>query len=391
MNESMAQLLRIAQKPARRIVGLMSGTSLDGLDVALCECIGSGPNLRLKLENFTTVPYSKELRERLRAISQPTVSLEELTVLNAELARTHAGMVLQCLREWEVLPSAVDALASHGQTIWHSPRHQRPGSSYAHHATLQIGDADHLAMLTEIITLSDFRQKHIAAGYEGAPLAGIADTLLFQKAGENRLLLNLGGIANFALLPADGSPARSTDTGPANTLLDYVVRQHYPGRSYDENGTLASQGQLNPALLAELLGHEFFGAPLPKTTGPELFSPAYLEAAQQRTNTTTLAAPDLLATLIELSARGVAIAAKEWLGPGPQCSVYVSGGGAHNATLLAALRHQLPAASLHTTNELGVSADAKEAVLFAVLANETLAGNPSLSLGKISLPERLSG
>ena len=386
MNPYLARLLQVAQQPTRRILGLMSGTSLDGLDVALCHCVGSGPKLELTLENFATIPYPTSLAQRLRAISQPTISLEELTILHAELARIHAGYVLDCLRQWHVSPAAIDALASHGQTIWHSPRHQRSKAGFQHHATLQIGDADHLAVLTGIITLADFRQKHVAAGYEGAPLAGLADALLFQKAGENRLLLNLGGIANFTWLPADGSPARSTDTGPANTLLDYVVRQHFPGRRYDENGALAAQGTLHQALLEDLSKAGFFGAPLPKTTGPELFSPAYLEAAQRRTDTSGLAPADLLATLIELSAYGVAEAARQWLGPTPACAIYVSGGGAHNAALLAALQRRLPHATLQSIAALGISADAKEAVLFAVLANETLAGSPALSLGKISLP-----
>lgn len=385
MNPHIAHLSRISQLPARRIVGLMSGTSLDGLDIALCNCVGSGSNLRLTVENFATTPYPSRLRERLRMISQPTVSLAELTVLNAELARLHAEYVARALAAWHVSGQEVHALASHGQTIWHSPRHQRPASAYAHHATLQIGDADHLAVLTGLLTVSDFRQKHVAAGYEGAPLAGLADELLFRKAGENRLLLNLGGIANFTLLPASGGAARSTDTGPANTLLDYVVRENIPGQSYDHHGALAAQGQAHPGLLAELQQHRFFQAPLPKTTGPELFSPAYLQAAQQRTHTAALPLADLLATLVELSAYGVATAVQQWLGTAP-CRLYVSGGGAHNAALLAALRRQLPSASLHTTAELGISADAKEAVLFAVLANETLAGNPPLSLGKISFP-----
>ena len=386
MNPHLAQLHRAAQLPARRIIGLMSGTSLDGLDVALCKCEGAGSTLQLTLEHFTTVPYAEPLRQRIRAASQPLVALAEVCILNAELARTHAEMVLRCLHTWQVPTAEVDALASHGQTIWHSPRHQRPDSHYQHHATLQIGDGDHLAMLTGILTLSDFRQKHVAAGNEGAPLAGLADALLFRKAGENRLLLNLGGIGNFTLLPSDGGPARSTDTGPANTLLDHVVRQHYPGLNYDANGALASQGQPHPLLLAELLRHDFFAASLPKTTGPELFSPAYLAAAQQQTNTTTLAAPNLLATLTELSAQGVASAARQWLGPDPTCPIYISGGGAHNAALLAALQRQLPQAPLRPTDVLGVPADAKEAVLFAVLANETLAGSSSLRLGKISLP-----
>ena len=279
----------------------------------------------------------------------------------------------------------IDVLASHGQTIWHAPRHQHGRADFPHHATLQIGDGDHLAVGTGIITLSDFRQKHVATGYEGAPLAPFADELLFRQPGLNRLLLNIGGIANFTLLPADGGPAQATDTGPGNTLLDAVVRRHYPGRTYDEGGHLAAQGQAHAGLLAALRSHSFFSEPFPKTTGPELFSPAYLAENQRLTTTENLPAPDLLATLIELSAGAVAQGVRHYLGPASVADVLVSGGGAHNATLLAALARHLPATRLRSTAEAGVPPDAKEAVLFAVLANEALAGS-GLSLGKISLP-----
>jgi anhydro-N-acetylmuramic acid kinase len=386
MNPALARLAAVATQPSRRIIGLMSGTSLDGLDVALCRCTGHGASLRVALEQFATVPYAADFQQRLRAISQPTVALQDLVLLNAEVARRHAATVLHCLASWQVVPAAIDVLASHGQTIWHAPRHQHGRADYPHHATLQIGDGDHLAQLTGLLTVSDFRQKHVAAGHEGAPLAPFADELLFRRPGTNRLLLNLGGIANFTLLPADGGPAQATDTGPANTLLDHVVRQHYPGQSYDAGGRLAATGQPHAGLLAALRSHPFFAAGFPKTTGPELFSPAYLADKQRATATESLPAPDLLATLIELTAGAVAQAAHHYLGPAPAAEVLVSGGGAHNATLLAALARHLPAAHLLSTAEAGVPPDAKEALLFAVLANETLAGHPALSLGKISLP-----
>jgi anhydro-N-acetylmuramic acid kinase len=386
MNAQLTKLLALATQPSRRIIGLMSGTSLDGLDVALCRCTGAGTTLQVVLEYFATVPYEAVFRERLRAISQPSVSLEEVVLLHAEVARRHAAIILGCLQEWGIGPAEVDLLASHGQTIWHAPRHQHQRPEFPHHATLQIGDGDHLATLTGIITLSDFRQKHVAAGHEGAPLAPFADELLFRKPGQHRLLLNLGGIANFTLLPADGSPAQATDTGPANTLLDYVVRQYYPSLSYDAGGQLAAQGQPDPELLQALLSHPFFTAPFPKTTGLELFSSNYLQEYQRLTATLSLAAPDLLATLVELTANAVALAVRHYLGPQPAAEILVSGGGAHNATLLATLARHLPASQLLSIAEAGISPDAKEAVLFAVLANETVAGNSAISLGKISLP-----
>ncbi|MDO7885262.1 anhydro-N-acetylmuramic acid kinase [Hymenobacter cheonanensis] len=386
MNPQLARLAAVAAQPSRRIIGLMSGTSLDGLDVALCRCTGHGAGLRVVLEQFATVPYEADFQQRLRAISQPTVQLQDVVLLHAEVARRHAAVVQQCLRGWQLAPTDIDVLASHGQTIWHAPRHQHGRTDFAHHATLQIGDGDHLARLTGILTLSDFRQKHVAAGYEGAPLAPFADELLFRRPGASRLLLNLGGIANFTLLPADGGPAQATDTGPANTLLDYVVRRHYPGQPYDAGGRLAAQGRPHAGLLAALRSHPFFGAPCPKTTGPELFSPAYLSECQRLAGAENLPAPDLLATLVELTAGAVAQAARQYLGPAPAADILVSGGGAHNATLLAALARHLPGSRLLSTAEAGVPPDAKEAVLFAVLANETLAGHPALSLGKISLP-----
>ncbi len=385
MNPHLSRLLAVAQQPSRRIIGLMSGTSLDGLDVALCRCTGHGTTLQVAMEQFVTVPYEAAFQARLRAVSQPRVDLEEVVLLHAEVGRRHAATVRACLAEWGVGPAEVDVLASHGQTIWHAPRHQHGRADFPHHATLQIGDGDHLAVGTGIITVSDFRQKHVAAGYEGAPLAPFADELLFRQPGVNRLLLNLGGIANFTLLPADGGPAQATDTGPGNTLLDAVVRQHCPGRAYDEGGRLAARGQPHAGLLAALRSHSFFSEPFPKTTGPELFSPAYLSESQRRTNTENLSVPDLLATLIELGAGAVAQGVRHYLGPAPAADVLVSGGGAHNATLLAALARHLPATRPRSTAEAGVPPDAKEAVLFAVLANEALAGS-GLSLGKISLP-----
>jgi len=402
MNPHLARLCDIAQQPSRRIIGLMSGTSLDGLDVALCRLHGQGIATRLELEQFATVPYTEEVRHRVRQVfARGHVSLEYVTLLHAWLGRLHADMVLACLRQWQIASTEIDLIASHGQTVYHAPAHQHQQPDFPGlNATLQLGDADHLAVATGIITLSDFRQKHIAAGGEGAPLAAYGDYLLLSSAIEERLLLNLGGIANFTYLPrtgADTARAFSTDTGPGNTLLDAAIQAHHPTLSYDADGRLATAGQVHHDLLDDLLRASFFDAPLPKTTGPELFSPAYVQAARHRTGTQNLRLEDLLATLVEFSALGVARAARLAFGPQPALAVYVSGGGAHNPTLMAALQRQLPACSFATTAALGIVPDAKEAILFAVLANEAVAGQPvsigagrqrvpAVSMGKISLP-----
>ena len=402
MNFYLARLHRIASQPSRRIIGLMSGTSLDGLDVALCRLTGHGSDTRLVLEQFQTVPYDEDTKVRIRQVfAQEQVSLEYLTLLNAWLGQLHAQAVRACLRDWQISPDEVDLIASHGQTVYHAPQHQHQRPDFALNATLQLGDGDHVAVGTGIITLSDFRQKHVAAGGEGAPLAAYGDFLLLSSPAEERLLLNLGGIANFTFLPragGDATTAFSTDTGPGNTLLDATVRAHRPGLAYDENGRLAQAGRVHSGLLAALLDHPFFAAPLPKTTGPELFGTAYLAAAQHRSATTELKLEDTLATLAELSAVGVARAVQAAFSsqPAPN-AVYVSGGGVHNPTLMAALARHLPDARFTSTDVLGVPGDAKEAILFAILANETVAGQPvaigtgrqrvpAVSMGKISFP-----
>lgn len=401
MNPHLTRLHHLAQQPSRRIIGLMSGTSLDGLDVALCRLHGSGTNTKLELEQFTTVPYTADVRHRIRQVfAQEQVSLEYLTLLHAWLGQLHAEMVLQCLQQWQVAPTQVDMVASHGQTVYHAPQHQHQRPDFPLNVTLQLGDADHLAVRTGIITLSDFRQKHVAAGGEGAPLAAYGDYLLLSSPAEERLLLNLGGIANFTYLPRSGqdiSTAFSTDTGPGNTLLDATVRTYRPELAYDQDGLLALAGKPHPGLLTALLEHPFFRAPLPKTTGPELFSAAYLQHAQEHSGTQSLGLEDTLATLVEFSATGVASAIQLAFGQQPHLAVYVSGGGAHNPALLNALQRQLPTCHFSTTAALGVLPDAKEAILFALLANEAVAGQPialgsgrqrvpAVSMGKISFP-----
>jgi len=397
MNPQLQRLFAIARKPERRIIGLMSGTSLDGLDIALCQLTGSGPATSVTLERFMTVPYPDSLKDEVRAVfAKRRIDFEQLCLLNPFIGRLHGQMVLDALLAWQIGPASIDIVASHGQTVYHAPRtqHQRDGFP---NATLQIGDGDHVASTTGIITLSDFRQKHVAHGGEGAPLAVYGDYFMFSKADENRILLNMGGIANFTYLPADedASQVFTTDTGPGNTLLDACARQ-FLGQPYDENGALALRGQVNTDLLAALKTNPFFDAPFPKTTGPEVFSMAYVEAAQSRSRTETLPPADLMATLVQFSADTITDAIGRVMRTNETYHVYMSGGGAHNPALTEAIRVKLPNCIFGNTSDLGIDGDAKEAVLFAVLANECLMGGttsfgnrqgvPSISMGKISLP-----
>lgn len=397
MNPQIQQLYDIANTTERRIIGLMSGTSLDGLDVALCRITGSGPDTQVVLEQFTTVSYDEDFKNEIRAIfAKREIDFEQLCLLNPYIGRQHGQMILDCLNKWGIKPDGVDIVASHGQTVYHAPKSQHRRVKFPN-ATLQIGDGDHVAATTGIITFSDFRQKHVALGGEGAPLAVYGDYFMFSQKGENRILLNMGGIANFTYLPADGDAGKvfTTDTGPGNTLLDAYARR-FLHKPYDEDGQLAASGQLNIALLEALKTNPFFEAPFPKTTGPEVFNPTYVEAMQEQSQTVDLSAADLMATLVQFSAETIASSIRRVMQTSETYRIYMSGGGMHNPMLTGAIRELLPECWFGKTDELGINGDAKEAVLFAVLANESLAGGatsfgnrqgvPTVSMGKVSFP-----
>jgi anhydro-N-acetylmuramic acid kinase len=390
MNPNITKLFGIAGKPTRTIIGLMSGTSFDGLDIALCEFTGSGPGTRLQLKQFTTREYTPAFKEELKTVfARSSVNLERVTLLNAYIGIYYARLIKECLAEWNVDPSTVDLIASHGQSIFHSPKHQRPKDADPYgNATLQIGDGDHLAVNSGIITLTDFRQKQIAAGGEGAPLAVYGDYLLFASPTENRILLNIGGIANFTYLPANNTDDFfSTDVGPGNTLMDQYIQANFPGQYYDKDSAIGRRGAVNERLLAALKDHPFFAAPFPKTTGPELFNLPYLTTALARQD---LSPYDIMATLAAFSATQIIDAIESKLGGRNDFSIYASGGGIYNPQLMQHLKKHF-GDKLGTTTALHLNPDAKEAVLFALLANEAVAGTPTgpsprVSMGKISFP-----
>lgn len=399
MNRNIQKLLEIANKPKRIIIGLMSGTSLDGLDIALCSVEGSGHETRMTLLNFETIPYPLDFKTELRTVfSKKEVNLEKLCLLNPWIALQHAEMINACLQKWNIKNAAVDLIASHGQTIYHAPKSLHKQDQFGN-ATLQIGDGDHLAVATGIITISDFRQKHIAAGGEGAPLAVYGDYLIFGKPGEDRVLLNIGGIANFTYLSAamDASKIFSTDTGPGNTIMDAFVQQHVPGKYFDEDAVIASSGVVHKNLLAALKDHPFFKQSFPKTTGPELFNLAYFEHAQTISGSSKISIADCMATLNQFSADTIADAIKRSTPGSKDYSIYTSGGGMHNSLLMQKIKSLLPDFTFYTTADLAINPDAKEAVLFALLANECISGEvsifgngaqgmPAVSMGKISFP-----
>lgn len=397
MNPNIHHLYQIANKPNRKIIGLMSGTSMDGLDIALCDIQGAGRSTKVNLLQWTTVPYDHFMKEQILSVfSKENVALEKLTVLNAWVAIEQAKMVNDCLKDWGILNETVDLIASHGQTIYHAPKSLHPNDAFGD-ATLQIGDGDHIAVHTGIITLSDFRQKHIAAGGEGAPLALYGDYLLCGSATENRLLLNIGGIANFTYLPANVTLDKvfSTDTGPGNTLMDAYMRKHF-NKPFDKDGTVAKQGTINKKLLDHLLAHPFFTLAFPKTSGPELFNIELVEKAMQEIGLMELDIADILATLNVFTATTIVDAIYTLIPQKENFTLYASGGGIHNPLLMGHLQKLMPEIKIASSEKIGIYPDAKEAILFAVLANEALSGSSMMAgnnatkmpvtMGKISFP-----
>ena len=397
MNNQIAKLYHISKKNNRLIIGLMSGTSLDGLDIALCKIKNSGIETELELLHFETFDYTDDFRNNIRKIfAKRQIDQQALCGINAAIGHVHGHLINQALTKWNIAASEVDLIASHGQTVYHAPQILTKDLSLPN-STLQLGDGDHIAVNTGIITLSDFRQKHIAAGGEGAPLAAYGDYLLFTNEDEHRILLNIGGISNFTFLPANKSSLKSfaTDLGPGNTIMNQYMKKYFD-LEMDKNAKIASKGIINKDLLAALLEEEFLDLDFPKTTGPELFNLAYLERKQTLSTTNHLTKEDVMATLNVFSAQAIIKGILKVAAELSNVAIYVSGGGLHNPLLIQHIQQGLPKFNVSSIDNIAMNPDAKEACLFAVLANETIAGSPdnvqnikdspAICMGKISLP-----
>lgn len=407
MHPHIKKLHHTCSKPERLIIGLMSGTSLDGLDIALCRIRGFGTQTTCELIAFTTKEYCETYQQKVRSVfAKHHGSIEQLCLLNSWIALYHAKLVNQAIVEFGFKNQDIDVIASHGQTVYHCPFEQHKLPEYSN-ATLQIGDGDHLAVHTGITTLSDFRQKHIAAGGQGAPLVMYGDYLLFQSTEESRIMLNIGGIANFSYLPQNGdlSSMFSSDVGPGNTMMDAYTQANFNGMMYDKDAKIATAGKVHKGLLSSLLSsstHDFFAQPLPKTTGPEVFNLTYLQEAMDLADCPALAKEDVMATLCEFSAVCMVDSILHIANRQNRLGIYISGGGIHNPLLLRRIKQlllaELPHAHIDSTLKLAINPDAKEAILFALLANETLcsdgnsfnnasANMPNISMGKISFAD----
>ncbi|QSX79015.1 anhydro-N-acetylmuramic acid kinase [Agrilutibacter solisilvae] len=351
-------------------LGLISGTSADGIDAALVRFHGpaGGEDTRCELVRGHTFAWPEDLRAQLIALGQGAAidSIDALGTLDVRLAEHFAGAAQGLLAMADVPAEAVRAIGSHGQTV----RHRPAGAAFdgAFPFTLQLGDAHVIAELTGIATVADFRRRDVAAGGHGAPLLPALHHALLHAADEDRAVLNLGGIANFTLLPANG-PVRGFDTGPANALMDAWCLRH-TGRDFDADGAFARRGRCDQALLGRLLEEPWFALPPPKSTGREVFHLDWVAARL----TGAESPADVQATLLELTARTVAGALRAHQ---PQTRrVLVCGGGVHNAALMQALAANLPGMLVESTAAHGLDPDFVEAMGFAWLARQCLAGLP---------------
>jgi anhydro-N-acetylmuramic acid kinase len=369
-------LLRIIQKPRRRIVGLMSGTSADGVDAALVEVEGSGVGTKARLIAFECLPYPPALRADVLALCDATTGrVDQVCRMNALLGEWFSEAARRVVRKAGLEMADVDLIGSHGQTIHHLPEPTQM-HGYAVRSTLQVGDPCVIAERTGVATVGDFRVRDVAAGGQGAPLVPLVDYLLYRSETAGRAMLNVGGIANATILPAACGleDVYAFDLGPGNMVIDRLMDRITGGRaSYDEGGQVAGTGRVHPGLLSELMTHPFFSLPPPKSTGREDFGAAYADAFLARARDWGLSDADAVATATAFTAQAVADGLRRFVRE-PVQEVIVSGGGARNETLMSLLRARLR--GVRGIEEVGGSTEAKEALAFAVLANETLAGGP---------------
>lgn len=373
-------------KQEHYIIGLMSGTSLDGTDAALVRILtdDSGAVQKIDLVDFVSVPYSNELREVLiRLCSPETARVDELTAAHFGVSEWYAHSVSELIRSSGISSRQVDAISMHGQTVWHAPvalDFPGPtGGSLPVVSTLQIGECAVVRERTGLPVIGNLRARDMAAGGEGAPLTPYADALMFRSPTEGRLVQNIGGIGNVTVLPAASSAEgiSAFDTGPGNMVMDAIVRQATGGRQhYDPNGSMAAQGMFDQGLVDLCLDDNYFKRLPPKSTGREVYGAAYAARLMEMAAARSLSLEDTLATATCLTAETIVRAVEDFILPKVQISAMLAcGGGTSNATLMEMIRQRLPGGiRLERTADYGIPDDAREAIGFALLGHEELMG-----------------
>jgi len=366
----------------------MSGTSVDGIDACLAEISGNGVNTKAGIIAFATYPYHEKIRTAILEASNPlTGTVEKICQLNFSLGKLFADAVKRIARESGISLLDIDLVGSHGQTIYHMPNpspdpfldNNTPPGIAPTGSTLQIGEPSVIAQETGITTVADFRPRDIAAGGQGAPLVPYVDFILFRDEEKGRALQNIGGIANVTFMPEGCSidDIIAFDTGPGNMIIDRITERITNNTAhFDKDGLLAAQGQVNKELLSKLQKHSFFTKSPPKTTGREEFGVQYADKIYDDAMKSGINTIDVLATATELTAYSIAESYKLWIPDKHRIAeVILSGGGCHNKTLVASISRYLAPVRIFPIDKFGIASDSKEALAFAILANETISGN----------------
>lgn len=392
-----------ADKETRLVVGMMSGTSVDGVDAALVEISGSDANPSVKLLAFENNPFPEGVRKKIFELFRAeTATVDKVGYMNFLLGELYAAAALSVIEKAGLRPEDVDAVGSHGQTIWHEPSASAPDGIPVRY-TVQIGEGSVIAQRTGIPTVSDFRVADMAEGGQGAPLVPFSEYLLYRRPEETILLQNIGGIGNMTVMPAAARAEEvfAFDTGPGNMIIDAVVSAVTRGReTYDAGGARGARGRVCQELLALLQQDAYYTQALPKTTGRERFGVQYTQDILHWQKAHGLSDDDLVATVTDLTAWSIADAYERYVLPKYRASELIAGGGgSYNKTLMAFLKKRMEpyGVRVRIQEDLGFSSDAKEAVAFALLADRTVRGLPNtlpsvtgarreVIMGKLSLP-----
>ena len=367
-------LQHLLEKKRKLVIGLMGGTSADGVDAALVQIDGYGSETKVKQMGYVSIPFEDAVRERILQIAQGDFGgSRELARMNALLGQLYMEACTRLCRVAGIPFEKVDLIGSHGQTVYHQPQKERYlGREVA--TTYQIGDVSILCEEIGAPVVSDFRVRDMAAGGQGAPLVPYTEYLLYRKKDEDVALQNIGGMGNVTFLPGGGQMAQliAFDTGPGNVLIAAVVADMTDGKvRYDDGGRMAAEGHVSKELLRWLMDDGYLRQAPPKTTGREKYDLSYQQKLYQKANSLGVMEYDLLATVTRYTAETIAYALRNHLPRLPQVLV-LGGGGSYNQTLVSQIRELLPEVQVVCNEELGWNGDAKEAVAFAILANETI-------------------
>jgi len=370
---------RVLSKSERTVIGLMSGTSGDGITASVAKIAGNYTETKLSVVSYETYPYEKDFRQRIFEIFDPeTSSVNAICEMSFEIGQKLAEAALKIAEKADVSMSEVDLIGSHGQTIYHIPRPPEKGNV---RSTLQIGEPAVIAEQTGVLTVADFRKMDVAAGGEGAPLVPYVDYILFSKRGKGMTLQNIGGIGNVTYIPpgAKEDDVIAFDTGPGNMVVDMLVRLYTNSRlGYDPDGSMAQKGKVNDTMVDELMQMQFFRMKPPKSTGRELFGKDFVLSFKRKADDMGMKPEDAIATATALTVESIGRSYEDYVMPhGKVEEIFVAGGGMKNKTMMSWLSKRLGGVPIRSFDELGVQSEAREAAYFAVLANEFIHGNYS--------------